>query len=102
MAMPSPRPTIQCYVIETTSGTAFQDKGGDCCDDPFATMMLDRFSNRQYRYTCQFDFETGYLVESPCRCCAQNDQLPHCAPACRMLDRIQGLLADTIPCTRRS
>jgi hypothetical protein len=64
--------------------------------------MFEHFPNRRYRYTCRFDFEVGYLVESPCRCCDRNDELPRCARACLLLDRIQGLLTDAVACTRRN
>lgn len=55
----------------------------------------------KYTYTCHFDFDVGYLVESPCRCCEKQGDLPQCARACHLLDRVRGILADTISCTRR-
>jgi len=64
-------------------------------------MKLQKYPERRYTYTCQFDFDIGYLVESPCRCCDQADELPHCSQTCHRLDRIRGILADTVPCTRR-
>lgn len=57
---------------------------------------------RSYTYTCHFDFEIGYLVKSPCRCCDHKDELPQCAHGCRLLDRVRDVLADTVPCTRAS
>ena len=55
----------------------------------------------KYTYTCQFDFDIGYLVKSPCRCCEQHEDLPHCSRACHLLDRVRGILVDSISCTRR-
>ena len=69
--------------------------------DKQLNMKMQRIPNHQYTYTCKFDFEIGYLVESPCRCCEQLEELPNCARACHLIDRVRGLLADTIPCTHR-
>ncbi len=65
-------------------------------------MTYDPMPHRQYTYTCRFDFEIGYLVESPCRCCDHNHELPRCANTCGLLDRVRDLLTDTVPCTRRN
>jgi hypothetical protein len=47
----------------------------------------------------RFDFEIGHLVKSPCRECRDRPQLPHCAGACTLLDRIQTRLAQCITTT---
>lgn len=53
-------------------------------------------------YKYQFDFEIGYLVQSPCkRCCRQTD-LPKCADGCRILDGIHTMLSTSVSCTRGS
>ena len=57
--------------------------------------MTLKFANR-YR----FDFETGYLINSPCKECVVRDNFPHCAETCKILDRIQTVLAETISCSR--
>jgi hypothetical protein len=41
----------------------------------------------------KFDFETGYLVKSPCRACDHRPEFPECIQDCRTLDRIQRRLA---------
>jgi len=64
-------------------------------------MTFQRLSNQKYTYTCQFDFDIGYLVESPCRCCEQYQDLPKCAQTCSLLDRVRGILADAVLCSRR-
>ena len=64
-------------------------------------MKLPRMPDLPYSYTCRFDFEVGHLVESPCRTCEQNKNLPRCTDACRIIDRVRGILADVVPCTRR-
>lgn len=52
----------------------------------------------QYKY--QFDFEIGYLTNSPCkRCCHQAD-LPTCADDCRILDGIHTVLSTSVSCSR--
>ena len=43
-----------------------------------------------------FDFDIGYLVKSPCRDCMTNN-LPDCIQGCDILDKIQTVLADSIP-----
>ena len=47
--------------------------------------------------TNSFDFEIGYLVKSPCRDCVSQGDLPDCIQGCEILDRIQTVLADSIP-----
>jgi hypothetical protein len=64
-------------------------------------MKLQRIPDSPYSYTCHFDFEIGYLMESPCRSCEQSENLPRCSDTCLLLDRVRGILADAIPCTRR-
>jgi hypothetical protein len=64
-------------------------------------MKYQKLPLQKYTYTCQFDFDIGYLVESPCRCCEKQDDLPQCARSCHRLDRVRGILADSISCTRR-
>jgi len=44
-----------------------------------------------------FDFDIGYLVKSPCRDCMSRDNLPNCIEGCEILDKIQTVLADSIP-----
>ena len=44
-----------------------------------------------------FDFDIGYLVKSPCRDCTTRDNLPDCVQGCDILDKIQTILADSIP-----
>jgi hypothetical protein len=50
----------------------------------------------------QFDFEIGYLVQSPCLQCSQRKALPYCIETCKMLERIHALLAEAVSCTRRA
>lgn len=66
-----------------------------------ALMRLGRRPDHPYAYTCHFDFEIGYLVESPCRTCEQSIDLPRCSQACLILDRVRTILADVVPCGRR-
>ena len=47
-----------------------------------------------------FDFEIGYLVQSPCRKCTKRDQFPGCEKDCRVIDEIRSLLSQAIPSTR--
>jgi hypothetical protein len=54
--------------------------------------MQQRLSENNY-----FDFDIGYLVKSPCRDCLTRDKLPDCVEGCEILDRIQTILADSIP-----
>jgi len=57
--------------------------------------MTFNFADR-YR----FDFEIGYLISSPCKECASRDDFPRCAETCKILDRIQTILSETISCSR--
>jgi hypothetical protein len=49
----------------------------------------------------RFDFELGYLVQSPCKTCLHRHAIPDCIDGCRMLDRIQTTLAQGVGTTCR-
>ena len=49
----------------------------------------------------RFDFEVGYLTESPCRTCDSKIDIPECADNCAILDAIHTLLAKVVSCTCR-
>jgi hypothetical protein len=44
-----------------------------------------------------FDFNTGYLVKSPCKGCATWESFPRCMEECEILRRIQMVLSDSLP-----
>ena len=41
----------------------------------------------------RFDFEVGYLTQSPCTHCEDRKELPKCHAHCPVLDKIQRRLA---------
>lgn len=43
-----------------------------------------------------FDFEVGYLTQSPCVNCEFREQLPKCHADCILLDQIQTRLARAV------
>jgi hypothetical protein len=47
----------------------------------------------------KFDFEIGYLSESPCRRCVYRRNLPDCQETCSLMDKIRALLAGGVSCT---
>ncbi len=47
----------------------------------------------------RFDFELGYLIESPCKSCVYRTSIPDCIDHCRILDRVQTTLAQSIVTT---
>lgn len=49
----------------------------------------------------RFDFELGYLIESPCRSCVYRPNIPHCIDRCQILDRVQTTLAQSVVTTCR-
>jgi hypothetical protein len=51
-------------------------------------------------YRCRFDFEAGYLIQSPCRLCEERGGFPGCIDTCGALSDIQSLLVDTVSCAR--
>jgi len=53
------------------------------------------------RYRHQFDFEIGYLVQSPCKSCDTRPVFPKCIDQCDALDNIHSLLATGVSCSRR-
>ncbi len=40
-----------------------------------------------------FDFEIGYLTQSPCVACEDREHQPHCHSECPVLDKLQTILA---------
>lgn len=48
----------------------------------------------------RFDFEIGYLAQSPCRNCRKRGNLPKCSLNCRVIDQLQDLLAASLSCSR--
>lgn len=50
----------------------------------------------------RFDFDIGYLVKSPCRECPCRGEIPACVDACKLIDRVQRLLAAGISSTRNA
>ncbi len=49
----------------------------------------------------RFDFEIGYLVKSPCKECVHRKSLPKCSDECRLLERIQMMIARGVSCSGR-
>jgi len=47
----------------------------------------------------KFDFEIGFLIQSPCRHCEKRNQFPKCFDNCEILDNIRGILARGVSCT---
>ena len=47
----------------------------------------------------EFDLESGYIKESPCRNCSLKIQLPECSNSCKKLIKLHSLLAGTISCS---
>jgi hypothetical protein len=48
----------------------------------------------------RFDFEVGYLVNSPCRSCEQRDDFPGCDDKCETLEKIHSILRDSVSCSK--
>jgi hypothetical protein len=44
----------------------------------------------------KFDYDTGYLVKSPCRDCGTYAAFPECMERCALLDRVQNALCDSL------
>jgi len=55
--------------------------------------------NNTFKY--RFDFEIGYLIESPCKTCDSRVNIPECMDDCTMLDAIHAILAEAVSCTSR-
>jgi len=47
----------------------------------------------------RFDFDSGVLLESPCKRCNQKLQLPACIKACELISGIQSVLSGGISST---
>ncbi len=45
-------------------------------------------------YKYKFDFDVGSLIKSPCKVCEDRKDFPACLETCKILDRIQRLLAE--------
>lgn len=44
----------------------------------------------------KFDYDSGYLVKSPCRNCGSYAAFPDCMDRCALLDRVQNALCDSL------
>ena len=52
-------------------------------------------------YKFKFDFEVGNLIKSPCKDCKEREErFPRCIAVCKILDKIQSILAETRSCSR--
>jgi len=51
-------------------------------------------------YRHRFDFDIGYLVESPCKGCVDRHHFPGCMDGCIPLDKIHTVLANSISCSQ--
>jgi hypothetical protein len=47
----------------------------------------------------RFDFEVGYLVQSPCKTCLNQHAIPDCVDHCQILARVQTALARSVTTT---
>ncbi len=52
------------------------------------------------KYAHRFDFEIGYLVQSPCKECEIIHQFPKCMDTCELIDAIHLALAEAVSCSR--
>lgn len=57
---------------------------------------------RYIRFRSRFDFEVGELIKSPCKECLRREEFPHCQKDCRLIDRVQEILAETVSSQRRT
>lgn len=63
------------------------------------TRPMETFAKKKpFKY--QFDFEVGYLIKSPCRGCDDRPFFPKCIDACRILDDIHTVMAESVSCSR--
>ena len=62
--------------------------------------MESRVKKKPFKY--RFDFDVGYLVKSPCRGCEDRPLFPECIKACRILDEIHSIMAESVSCARGS
>jgi len=56
--------------------------------------MLEKMINGK-----KFDFDIGHIIQSPCKTCDRRKRLPDCSKSCKMLGRIQAILAGKISCS---
>ena len=47
-------------------------------------------------FSQKFDYDSGYLVKSPCRNCGSYAAFPECMDRCALLDRVQNALCDSL------
>lgn len=52
------------------------------------------------KYTKIFDFEVGYLIQSPCKNCGRYVIFPRCIAECTLLDKIQNVLSAVVSSTK--
>ncbi len=60
--------------------------------------MKKIIQNPFYRF--KFDFEIGTLIKSPCKDCDQLKRFPKCFDECKVIDKLQTVMAEGRSCTR--
>lgn len=51
-------------------------------------------------YKYKMDYEVGTLLKSPCKECETREDFPKCVDLCKIIERIQQILAETRSSTR--
>ena len=70
--------------------------------DMIALPDIETFKYLPYKkLKYKFDFEIGYLTESPCRECEKRKDFPDCIDDCNKLDKIHTILCEAISCSKR-
>jgi hypothetical protein len=53
-------------------------------------------------FDCEFDFEIGTLIQSPCRECERRKTtFPACSQECLLLAQVQTVLAASVSCAKK-
>lgn len=64
--------------------------------------FLMKYSPPKKNFKYKFDFEIGYLTQSPCKDCVKKEDFPRCADTCNTLDEIHTILSEAVSCSKQS
>lgn len=61
---------------------------------------MKQITDAQYIKRNRFDFEIGYISQSPCVSCDRKEDLPGCSGFCELIIRLQEKIAAGISCSK--
>lgn len=65
-------------------------------------IQAEKFKRNKHPVKHKFDFDAGFLTQSPCKECGTRAHIPACINNCNILGKIHSHLVNVISSSRRS